>query len=354
MRGMRSGKASALARGIAGTVSALVGASMVLGVPFGSAAAETSKPLPKIRLVSLNTIPGFLIWGAKELGYFKEEGVDVVSLKFYPNGPAEIASGYAGAWDAGYMGGPPSINAGSKFGLLIGGILDWQRTNYSAFIRKGATKGQSLTEYLKGKTALTITASNLQFFLDACLRHHNVDPSTVKMINMTPPNIYTAARGGEGDIISDWGQFALYLSNNDKFEAICDSNKQVGIQTFDAYVIHPKYAKEHPDGASAFIRAVYRVNDKLTNDQQSMMPLIKKYLAEIGSKLPEKDIKPMIDVQSYPSPEESLELINSGQVKGALEQSAKFLASIGAIESVPKIDFITTKFIEDAIKHRKK
>lgn len=335
------------------TIIALAVSGLALGAATPPAGAETNKPMTKIRLVSLNSMPGMFIWAAKELGYYKEEGLDVDSLNFYPNGPAEIASGYAYAWDAAYMGGPPAINAGAKFGLLIAGLLDWQKTNYGVFIRKDADAGD-LTSYLRNKTALTITASNLQYFLDACLRHYKVDPESVKMINMTPANIFAAAEGGQGDIISDWAQFRGKLASSGKYKAICDNNAQVGIETFDAYVIHPKFAKAHPEAAAAFIRAVYRVNALVAKDPKAVLPLAQKYFAEVGSKLTADEIVPLLLQQSYPSLQESLDLIHSGKVNNALVQSARFLKSVGAMEEIPKIDFVTTQFIEAAMKADKK
>ena len=322
-------------------ISTMVG---FLGVDAGNTHARAAE-LTKIRIVSLNSIPGFLIWAAKDLGYYKEEGLDVVSLNFIPNGPAAVAAGYAGAWDAAYLGGPPAINAGSKFGLLVAGLLDWQRSNYKVYIRKDAPAAD-LRAYLTGKTALTITASNLHYFLDACLRLHKVDPTTVKMVNLAPPNIVTAAEGGQGDIISDWAPFTSVIDATGKYRAICENNEQVGIKTFDAYVLHPKFAKEHPEAAAAFIRAVYRVNDKVTNNFDEMLRLSAKYFDEIGIKLPPDQIKAGFEVETYPSIDESLQKFKSGEVKAALEQSAKFLVSIGAMDSLPNIDFVTSQFLE--------
>lgn len=323
------------------------GLALLGALPGPTSSALAAEPLTKIRIVSLNSIPGFLIWAAKELGYYKEEGLDVVSLTFYPNGPASVAAGYAGAWDAAYLGGPPAINAGAKFGLLVAGILDWQQSNYKVYVRKNVPT-TNLREYLTGKTALTITASNLQFFLDACLRFHKVDPSTVRMVNLTPPNIVTAANGGQGEIISDWAPFTSTLEETGEYRAICEDNKQVGIETFDAYVIHPKFAKENPKAAAAFLRAVYRVNNEVTHNFDAMLKLSQKYFDEIGVKLTPEQIKSGFEVETYPSIDESIVMIKSGKIKRAMEASAKFLTSIGAMEKVPEIDFITAEYLEAA------
>jgi ABC-type nitrate/sulfonate/bicarbonate transport system substrate-binding protein len=333
-------------RALIGLIVGLALAGVLLGAIAPNAGSQPAST--KIRIVTLNGIPpGFILWAAKDLGYYKAEGLDVESLKYYPNGPSMVASGYANDWDAGYLGGPPAINAGAKFGLLVAGLLNWQRTVYKVYVRKDANVG-NLTDYLKGKTALTITASNLQFFLDACLRHYRVDPTSVKNVNLTPPNIVTAANGGQGEIISDWAPFTFVLDATGKYRAICDNNKQVGIETFDALVIQPKFAEAHPQAAAAFLRAAYRVNEELNKDRPKMLGLTQKYLNEVGIKMTPDDVKASFETMTFPNVDESLDRMKSGEVKRALQQSAKFLVSIGAMDKVPDINFVTAKYLEMA------
>lgn len=314
----------------------------------GSVAAQTTPT--KIRLMSLNSISGFNLWAAKELGFYAQEGLDVESLKFVPNGPAAVAAGYAGAWDAGYLGGPPALNAGAKFGLQIAGLLDTQKNFYKVYV-KSDVPTQNLAQYLTGKTALTITASNLQYFLDACLKYYKVDPETVKMVNVaSPPNIVTAAAAGQGDIVSNWAPFTKQIDALGKYRAICDSNSQVGIKTFDAYVLNPNFVKAHPDGAAAFIRAVYRVNALMNSDRDKMVALSNKYLNEIGIKLTPDQVRYGFEVATYPSVAETIALMKGGEIKTALEDEGKFLVRIGAMQSVPDINFINPEFVESAQK----
>ena len=334
----------------AGTM-ALALATVMAPVPAAAQATPTQTGKPtKIRLVSLNSASGFNLWAAKELGFYAQEGLDVESLKFVPNGPAAVAAGYAGAWDAAYLGGPPAINAGSKFGLQVAGLLDLQKNFYKVYVRNDVPT-TNLAQYLPGKTALTITASNLHYFLDACLKFHGVDPKTVKMVNLAgPPNIVTAASGDQGEIISIWAPFTQQVDALGKYRAICDSNEQVGIRTFDAYVIHPNFIKASPEAAAAFIRAVYRVNALMNSDREKMLALANKYFNDIGVKLTPEQIRYGFDVHVYPTVQESITLLKGGEIKGALEQAARFLVGIGALQSVPDINFVTAEFVEAAQK----
>ena len=315
--------------------------------PAVAGAQDTSKKPTKIRLAALSTPNGFLIWAAHELGFYQKEGLEVESLKFFPSGPAAVASGYAGAWDAAYLGGPPAINAGSKFGLKVVGLLNLQHGTLKVYVRK-EVPNEGLAEYLKGKTALTVTASNLHYFLDACLKYYKVDPTSVRMVNQTPPNIVTAANAGQAEIVSNWAPFTAVLDATGKYRAICDSQAQVGIKTFDAYVMHPAFAKANPEAATAFVRAVYKVNALMVSDYPKMLNLANKYFDEIGLKLSPEHIRYSFEVQTYPSIEESITLIKSGQIANSLEAAAKFLVSVGAMETVPAINFVTPEFLERA------
>ena len=319
---------------------------VALAPAVAQAQAVAKKPI-KIRLAALSTPNGFLLWAANELGFYQKEGLEVESLKFFPSGPAAVASGYAGAWDAAYLGGPPAINAGSKFGLKVVGLLNLQHGTLKVYVRK-EVPNEGLAEYLKGKTALTVTASNLHYFLDACLRSYKVDPTTVRMVNQTPPNIVTAANAGQAEIVSNWAPHTAVIDATGKYRAICDAQAKVGIKTFDAYVVHPDFAKANPEATTAFVRAVYKVNALMVSDYPKMLNLANKYFDEIGLKLSPEHIRYSFEVQTYPSIDESLALIKSGQIADSLEGAAKFLVSVGAMESVPAINFVTSEFLERA------
>jgi len=319
---------------------------MALAPAAANAQAPAKKPT-KIRLAALSTPNGFPIWAANELGFYQSEGLEVESLKFFPSGPAAVASGYAGAWDAAYLGGPPSINAGSKFGLKVVGLLNLQHATLKVYVRKEVPNA-GLTEYLKGKTALTVTASNLHYFLDACLKHYKVDPTTVRMVNQTPPNIVTAANAGQAEIVSNWAPHTAEIDASGKYRAICDAQAQVGITTFDAYVVHPAFAKANPEATAAYLRAVYKVSALMRSDYPRMLNLANKYFDEIGIKLSPEHIRYSFEVQTYPNVEESIALIKSGQITNSLEAAAKFLVSVGAMETVPPINFVTSEFLERA------
>ena len=324
----------------------LVSICVALAPAVAQAQTAAKKPT-KIRLAALSTPNGFLIWAANELGFYQKEGLEVESLKFFPSGPAAVASGYAGAWDAAYLGGPPAINAGSKFGLKVVGLLNLQHGTLKVYVRK-EVPNEGLAEYLKGKTALTVTASNLHYFLDACLRSYKVDPTTVRMVNQTPPNIVTAANAGQAEIVSNWAPHTAVIDATGKYRAICDAQAKVGIKTFDAYVVHPDFAKANPEATAAFVRAVYKVNALMVSDYPKMLNLANKYFDEIGLKLSPEHIRYSFEVQTYPTLDESLALIKSGQIADSLEGAAKFLVSVGAMESVPPINFVTSEFIERA------
>lgn len=319
------------------------------GAPKSVVATSCGGKYTPIRLASLNSNPGFLIWAANDLGYFKKYCLTVSNLTFYATGPDEVSTGYAGAWDAGYMGGPPAIDSGIKFGLLTAGVLDWQKTNYEVFIRK-SVGNVDLHSYLSGKTALTATASNMQFFLDACLAHYGVAESAVHYVNLSPPNIVSAAGGGSGQIISDWAPYTDQLQATGAYRPICTSDSQVGIHTFDSYVVQPSYARAHPRATAEFLAAVYSVNKLMRDDYSKMLQLSYTYFNDEGITLPHKEIAEGFTVMAYPSIQTALGYINSGKVVANLDAAAKFLVQVGALPNVPKIDFVTAKYLKEALK----
>jgi ABC-type nitrate/sulfonate/bicarbonate transport system substrate-binding protein len=310
------------------------------------ARAQSAKKLTKMNVMSLPTHAGFPLWAARELGYFKEEGLDVPPITYFPSGPAAVSSGYAGAWDGGYLGGPPTISAGVKYGLLVAGFANVQVDPYGVFVRKDAPGVDNLATYLPGKIALTAVGSNMQYFLNACLAKNGVKPASVQMVNLKPPNIVTAADGGQGDIISDWYPFIEEIKASGKYKSICSRNDQVGINTYDFYVVRPAFAQENPEAVVAFIKALYRMNDMLRTRLNEALPLAERYFKEIGLKLDPAIVKGGFGTALYPSIEDSIKRITSGEVATALKQTSEFLVEIGSLEKKPEINFVTAKYLE--------
>jgi ABC-type nitrate/sulfonate/bicarbonate transport system substrate-binding protein len=321
-----------------------VGALLLAGV--GGARATSPKKTTKMNVMALPTHPGFALWAARELGFFKEEGLDVPPIAYFPSGPAAIAAGYAGAWDGGYLGGPPTVSAGVKYDLQVVGLNNVQMTNYEVFVRNDAAGSDNLETYLPGKTALTAVGSNMQYFLNACLEKHKVKPSSIKMVNVKPPNIPAAADGGQGDIISSWYPFTESLEKSGRYRPICKTNAEAGVNTYDFYVVRPAFAKEHPEATVGFLRAVYRVNDMLRTKLNETLPLAERYFSEVGLKLSPELIKGGFLTQDYPSIEESLKRIRSGEVQKALESTSEFLVEIGSLDKKADVKFVTAKFLE--------
>lgn len=328
------------------TVLGGAGALLLTGV--GGVRAASPKKMLKMNVMALPTHPGFALWAARELGFFKEEGLDVPPIAYFPSGPAAVSAGYAGAWDCGYLGGPPTVSAGVKYNLRVVGLNNVQMTNYEVFVRKDAPGSDNLETYLPGKTALTAVGSNMQYFLNACLEVHKVKPSSVKMVNVKPPNIPAAADGSQGEIISSWYPFTESLEKTGRYRAICKTNAEVGINTYDFYVVRPDFAKEHPEATAGFVRATYRVNDLLRTKLNETLPLAERYFNEIGLKLPPELVKGGFLTQEYPSIEESLKRFRSGEVKKALESTSDFLVEIGSLEKKADVTFVTTEYLEKA------
>ncbi|MFV0473339.1 MAG: hypothetical protein ACK5MQ_03910, partial [Pikeienuella sp.] len=114
-------------------------------------------------------------------------------------------------------------------------------------------------------------------------------------------------------------------------------------------VIRPGFAEEQPEAAVGFLRAVYKVNDMIRNDLEGVLPLVERYFNEIGVKLAPEHIRGGFDTMVFPSMEDALERLRSGEVKQALESTASFLVEIGSLDGNPEIDFINTELLEQAM-----
>ncbi len=65
----------------------LGGAGALLLAGVGGARAASPKKITKMNVMALPTHPGFALWAARELGFFKEEGLDVPPIAYFPSAP---------------------------------------------------------------------------------------------------------------------------------------------------------------------------------------------------------------------------------------------------------------------------
>lgn len=330
-------------------VAALAGAA-VLAIGLGACAADDpgtadgAKELDSIRLTTMPAPSGFPVWLADKLGFYEENGLKVEEISYFPSGAPMLEAGLAGEWDAGYIGAPPAIVGGARWGMITGGVEAEESGIHAIYQRSGAAASD-----LPGGTALLATGSTGHQVLEECLAENGTSLADMQAVSLEMPNIVSTFERGEGDLAQVWDPFLVRM--DDQFDRLC-SGEDLDVDIFVVYQLHPDFVKENRDAAVRWLEAVYRANEMMSSDVEEVMPLIREYLDEQGVEIDDASLELAISGRDWKSLEEAAELNSSGATEAGLRATAEFLTSIGNLDEVPSFDFIDTALLDEALEYR--
>ena len=194
---------------------------------------------------------------------------------------------------------------------------------------------------LKGKKIGVPFTSTTHFHTMVALELAKVDPSSVKILNLRPPEVAAAWERGDIDATFIWEPVLSRIKGNGK--ALITSGeiaKKTGKATFDGVVANTDWAKSHGEFITGFIKVLaaadadYRDNTaKWTADSPQV-----KAIAEItGAKA--ADVPAGLALYGFPGLKEQAgkAWLGGGKDSGAaksLAETAAFLKAQGTLQSV--------------------
>lgn len=181
-----------------------------------------------------------------------------VEWHLFGGGADVIAAIASGAIDIGYVGSSPLTAAASQ-GLpietiyIVGNIADAEAL---------AVKGVETPEDLKGKKIATPFVSTAHYSLLSALKHWNIEPSEVSLLNLRPQEIAAAWERGDIDGAYIWDPVLNQIkATGGKVLADSADVAQWGGATFDAWIVRKAYAQAHPDVVAAFVKTTGEATD---------------------------------------------------------------------------------------------
>lgn len=281
--------------------------------------------------------------------YEKVTGAKVTWQKF--DGGADVIAALAsGSIDIGYVGSSPLAAAASRqlpfeTIFVVGLISDAEAL---------AVKGIDNPEQLVGKKIATPFVSTAHYSLLTALKHWNIDPKSVEILNLRPPEIAAAWQRGDIDGAYVWDPV---LSEIKKTSAVLATSSDVakwGGPTFDAWIVSKKFAEEHPDIVTGFVKvtgdayADYRAKPEAW---AAGSPQAEKIARLTGAKPDE--VPSLLKGYYFPSLEEqaSSDLLGEATAKAIAETSA-FLLEQGKIPAVlpDYTPYVSARWAQEAAK----
>ncbi|MGB3877035.1 MAG: taurine ABC transporter substrate-binding protein [Shinella zoogloeoides] len=281
--------------------------------------------------------------------YEKATGAKINWQKF--DGGADVIAAIAsGSLDIGYVGSSPLAAAASRElpieTIFVVGLISEAEAL--------AVKSIDKPEDLAGKKIATPFVSTAHYSLLTALKHWNVDPKSVEILNLRPPEIAAAWERGDIDGAYVWDPVLAQLKKGGKVLATSADVADWGGPTFDAWIVSKKFAEEHPDVVTAFVKvtgdatAAYRADPDAWN---ATSPEAEKIARLTGAK--QDEVPALLKGYIFPTLEEQAgeKLLGGGTVKAVADTSA-FLLEQGKIPAALSdySPYVSTRWVTDATK----
>jgi taurine transport system substrate-binding protein len=285
-------------------------------------------------------------------GLYEKASNARINWKKFDSGADVIAAIASGAIDIGYVGSSPLAAAASREvpieTIFVVGLIG---ESEALVVRDGA--GIAEPKDLAGKKVAVPFVSTTHYSLLAALKHWQIDPKTVEILNLRPPEIAAAWERGDIDAAYVWDPALGKIKENGKVLTDSAEVATFGAPTFDAWIVRTDYAKAHPDVVKAFVKttgqayADFRAKPENWDAKSEQAAKIARLT---GAKV--EEVPALLKGYHFPLLDEqaSSTLLGGGTAKAIADASA-FLKGQGKIPAVLP-DYrgaVTTKFVTEAL-----
>ncbi|AWC21114.1 Sulfate starvation-induced protein 1 [Aminobacter sp. MSH1] len=275
-----------------------------------------------------------------------------IDWRKFDSGADVIAAIASGAVDIGYVGSSPLAAAASRQlpieTIFVVGLIG---ESEALVARNGA--GIDKAADLAGKKVAVPFVSTTHYSLLAALKHEGVDPKSVEILNLRPPEIAAAWQRGDIDAAYVWDPALGQIKTSGK--VVLDSAKvaEWGAPTFDAWIVRADFAEKNPAAVRDFVKVTGAAYAEFLAKPEAWdkgSPQVEKIARLTGAKV--EEVPALLKGYVFPTLEEqaSVKFLGGDTVKAVAATSA-FLKEQGKIDAVQPdySKYVTSKYVTEAL-----
>ena len=276
---------------------------------------------------------------------FARESGATVDWRKFDSGASVVRALASGDVQIGNIGSSPlAVAASQNLPIEVFLLASKLGESEALVVKQGLTKPEALA----GKRIAVPYTSTTHYSLPAALKHWNVDPATLQIVNLQPPAIIAAWQRGDIDGAYVWAPALNQLTKEGK---VLTDSAQVGdwgAPTLDVWVVRKDFAKAHPEVVQAFVNSTLAAQrDYLANpDGWLTKPDNLAKLAKLSG-VPEADVPALVkgntDLDAKAQSAEIGRLVNQ-----TIIDTARFLESQGKVANAASDyrQFVTDRFVK--------
>ena len=229
------------------------------------------------------TVAYFLEWPtpnqyAQNSGAYEEAlGVKINWVSF-DAGTAMSAAMASGDVQISFSQGIPPFVVAASAGqdLQVVDVAVSYSENDNCVVRAELEIDQSNVKDLEGKEVGVPIGTAAHYGFLKQMAHFGVDTSTMKVVDMAPPDGAAAFANGNLDMVCGWGGALRRMKEHGNVLLTGAEKEELGIKVFDATVIPTSFGEENPELVAKFLKVTADMNAQFAADPDSMIPAIAK------------------------------------------------------------------------------
>jgi taurine transport system substrate-binding protein len=331
----------------------LVKAGVALAIALGFAASASAQRKEVTIAHQDMNVPYRIVMESGEIE--KATGYKI-NWRMFGGGGDVIRAMSSGDVQIGEAGSSPIAAAASQgLAVQLFWILDDIADAEALVVRNGSNIARVAD--LKGKRVGVPFVSTTHYHLLFALQRAKVDPKSVDIRNMRPPEVAAAWERGDIDATFIWDPVLSKVKASGKVIVTSGELTKAGRPTFDGMIVSTKFAAEHPQFVVAMVRAMakadadYRANKvKWTPDSPQVKAVAKWTKAEA------KNVPATMSLYKFPTLQEQVSAAwLGGGAKSlaakALADTSAFLKEQGRVQQVAAdySKFVTPEFAQKAL-----
>ncbi|WP_288754157.1 taurine ABC transporter substrate-binding protein [uncultured Pseudomonas sp.] len=254
-----------------------------------------------------------------------------IDWRKFDNGADVITAVASGDVQIGYLGSSPLAAAATRKLPIETFLIATQIGAGEALVVRDEIK---TPQDLVGKKVAVPFVSTGHYSLLAALKHWNIDPAKVQILNLTPPAIIAAWKRGDIDATYVWDPALGVAKETGKVLITSGELGKAGAPTFDAWIVRKDFASKHPDVVRAFAQVTLQAYADYRKDPQAWLANQDNVakLAKLSGAKP-SDIPVLLQGNVYPLAADQASALGAPTTQ-ALTDTATFLKQQGKVEAV--------------------
>lgn len=270
---------------------------------------------------------------AQANGAYEKASKSSIDWRKFDSGAEVITAVASGDVQIGYVGSSPLAAAATRQLPIQTFLIATQIGDAEALVtRTGA--GIAKPEDLVGKKIAVPFVSTGHYSLLAALKHWQIDPTKVTILNLAPPAIIAAWQRGDIDATYVWDPALGVAKANGKVLISSAELGKLGAPTFDAWIVRKDFAEKHPEVVRAFAKVTLDAYADYRKDPQAWLAdkgNIDKLVKLSGAKA--EDIPLLLQGNVFPLAADQATALGAPTTQ-AISETARFLKEQGKVEAV--------------------